>query len=735
MKLLVHLFVAVCVTHFLVLSLSPRVVRVYPTLQFGRWLLRKRQFNFSSSLRSLPRPILISKPIFVVCLFANSSYAVACAKVDTTKVYQIGEVTVTEHFRNTEIRSSAPLQILSSKQIDKLNVLQVSDAVKYFSGVTVKDFGGIGGLKTVSVRSLGAAHTAVSYDGITVTDVQTGQIDIGRFSLDNVDLLSLSNGQSDNIFQPARLFASASVLNIRTLSPRFINNKSFNGKLSLKSGSFGLLNSSFLFQKMINPKLSASLSGEWLSAHGRYPYLLHYSYLGNGVSAVKKRVNTDVQNLRLEGALYANLSTHESAYVKAYMYRSERGLPGATILYNTDNFSSQRMWDATFFTQAHYQKTFSPQWSMQLNAKYNRGFLHYLDTTYLNEMKRMESKYVQSEYYTSGSVLFRAFEQVSFSLATDGFVNTMQADFETQALTDIFATPSRYSLLSVLAAKYVSNSFLATASVLSTLVHEKVKVGMAADDKQKLSPYLSLTYKPFARQDLRFRAFYKNIFRLPSFNDLYYSRIGNTDLRPETTHQYNLGLTYALVPARWMPLLSVTVDGYRNYVDDKIVAMPTKNIFVWSMLNLGKVEVTGIDLTAETSFSVSDKLGFILGGTYTYQRAVDVTDKNSGTYGHQVAYTPRISGSGKAGIETPWVDVSYAVLWSGKRYGGFQNYVDNLLSAYSDHSLSASRDFKLSNNLLSANIEVLNLFDQQYAVVKWFPMPGRSVRGTVSWKF
>ena len=27
--------------------------------------------------------------------------------------------------------------------------MQVSDAVKHFSGVTVKDYGGIGGLKTV----------------------------------------------------------------------------------------------------------------------------------------------------------------------------------------------------------------------------------------------------------------------------------------------------------------------------------------------------------------------------------------------------------------------------------------------------------------------------------------------------------------------------------------------------------------------------------------------------------
>ncbi|MCE1156313.1 MAG: Plug domain-containing protein, partial [Bacteroidales bacterium] len=138
---------------------------------------------------------------------------------DTTRVYSIGEITITEQYRTTELRSSSPLQLLSSKQLTQLNALQVSDAVKFFSGAVVKDYGGIGGLKTVSVRSLGASHTAVSYDGIIVNDNQTGQLDIGRFSLDNVEALTLHNGQSDQIFQPARQFGSAAVLNIRSRNP------------------------------------------------------------------------------------------------------------------------------------------------------------------------------------------------------------------------------------------------------------------------------------------------------------------------------------------------------------------------------------------------------------------------------------------------------------------------------------------------------------------------------------
>lgn len=101
--------------------------------------------------------------------------------IDTTKVYSIPEVVVSDRYQTREVRSAAPLQIFSREELKTLNVMQVSDAVKHFSGVTVKDYGGIGGLKTVSIRSLGAQHTVVGYDGIAVTDCQTGQVDIGRF--------------------------------------------------------------------------------------------------------------------------------------------------------------------------------------------------------------------------------------------------------------------------------------------------------------------------------------------------------------------------------------------------------------------------------------------------------------------------------------------------------------------------------------------------------------------------
>ena len=663
-----------------------------------------------------------------IVAFAQDGKIRIIEEKDTSTVHSLNEVVVTTSTSTKETRATAPLQILSSEALDGLNAIQVADAVKHFSGVMVKDYGGIGGLKTVSVRSLGASHTAVSYDGIAVSDAQNGQIDISRFSLDNIDMLSLSNGQSDQIFQPARQYASAAVLNITTMAPRF-DNRPVNGKVMMKSGSFGLINPSLHIAGKLNEYLSMTASGEWMSAHGRYPYLMHYGTQANDSTSIEIRQNTDVQNLRAEVALYGSDSV-QNGYLKGYYYQSERGLPGATIFYNTQNFSSQRIWDRSAFLQGHYERNFANILSLQLNAKYNYSFTHYLDPMYLGSEGKDENRYSQNEYYLSGAVIYRPISGLSFNLSQDGIINTLSADL------DNFTSPTRYTSLTAVAGKYVNNWVMATASVLMTATKDVMADHSKGLQRFKASPYASLSFKPFSNTDFRIRFFYKNIFRLPTFNDLYYGKVGNRDLLPETTNQYNIGLTFQRSITEYIPMLALSCDIYHNDVRNKIVAYPTKNIYTWTMLNYGRVSITGLDFTGDIEIAPCKEVQITLGATYTYNRALNVTDPADRDYRHQIPYTPRISGSGKAGIKTPWFTLNYSLVWSGHRYAVNQNYAENRVEGYFDHSLSASHEFSLRHDhKLGINLECLNLTNINYCVVRYFPMPGRSWRGTIYWKF
>ena len=85
---------------------------------------------------------------------------------------------------HTDIYSASPTFILSQERLASLGALDIGEALRYVPGVQLKDYGGVGGLKTVSYRSLGSSHTAVLLDENIQLNNQTGSM----YSLVPVDL-------------------------------------------------------------------------------------------------------------------------------------------------------------------------------------------------------------------------------------------------------------------------------------------------------------------------------------------------------------------------------------------------------------------------------------------------------------------------------------------------------------------------------------------------------------------
>ena len=179
------------------------------------------------------------------------------------------EVVVTASRHNPDV---IPAQTLEGDELHRLNSNSVADALRYFSGVQVKDYGGVGGIKTVNIRSMGTNHTGVVYDGIELGNAQNGQIDLGQFSLDNVEAISLYNGQKSQILQPAKDFGSAGSIYMRTRQPRFEEGENYHARATVRFGSFDLLNPSALIELRLSRNVNASLSAEWINSRGKYKF-------------------------------------------------------------------------------------------------------------------------------------------------------------------------------------------------------------------------------------------------------------------------------------------------------------------------------------------------------------------------------------------------------------------------------------------------------------------------------
>jgi outer membrane cobalamin receptor len=639
-------------------------------------------------------------------------------QADTVKSRQLPDVEVVVQSRTSVARQAAPLQILDHAAISRLGIQELSEAVRRFSGVTVKDYGGIGGLKTVSIRSLGAHHTAVVYDGVSISDAQSGQVDISRFTLDNVEMISLSMGLPDGMLQTARLHASAGALHITTRKPRFVAGRPRLLSAKIKTGSFGLVHPVLSYARKLHKNLSASVYADYMRADGKYPHTLTNATL----ITREMRINSDIETLRLEGNLYGDFGRGGNLETKLYTFHSERGLPGSVNFYNRT--ATERLWNDNTFAQARYKNRCGERFTLQAVAKYAYAWSRYRDVNDKYAAGYQEDRNTQHEYYGSAGVLYAPSDGLSASLAADYAHTRLRNNFLNAP------QPRRHTSLTAFSVQYKNDRFTVSGNALGTYISDRVASGDRPADRRRLSPAVAISWQPVGRSALRVRASYKDIFRIPTFADLYYLRMGNTGLKPEKARQFNAGLTWSGSVGSAVRYLSLSADGYYNRVKDKIVALPT--LYIWRMMNMGEVEIKGADVNLSAEIPLSGAIHTVISGSYTYQHAIDITNPGAKNYRHQIPYTPRHTGNGSVTIGTPWINVSWLLTVVGERYALPQNTKANRVDAYAEQSVSLNRTFQLRNASVRLQGEVLNLADTQYDVIQYYPMPGRSWRLSVA---
>lgn len=658
-----------------------------------------------------------------VAALTGTNLPLSAQQTPQDSLRHLGEVPVVVRTRSREV---IPVQQLDGPQLERLSAHSVADALRYFSGLQIKDYGGAGGLKTVNVRSMGSQHVGVFYDGVELGNAQNGQVDLGRFSLDNMEAVTLYNGQKSDVFQSAKDFASAASIYMQSRTPHFESQEHTHFKTAFKTGSFGLANPSVLWEQKVNDRLSMSLNTEYLYTTGRYRFTYQVK---DGYDTTAVRHNGDVQALRLENGWFGKV--HGGYWrAKAYLYASERGYPGAVV--RNKFMHEDRQWDWNSFVQGMYRREVSARYHLMVKGKYAYDYLRYLADPRKDEtLFYADNRYHQQEAYVSVVQGVRLSPMWELGFSTDYQCNVLRAN-----LRD-FAYPRRHTLLWSVAASLQLDHLKAQASMLGTWVHDRVRTGAErASDRLEWTPTAVVSWQPWSRRDLHLRAFYKRIFRMPTLNDLYYTLIGNSRLKPEYTDQYNLGVTCGhSFSGGFLLRIEGQADAYYNRVQDKIVAIPTANAFRWTMLNLGEVHIKGLDLSVQATAQPARDLTLQLRLNYTAQQAQDVTDRTSEFYGGQIPYIPWHSGSAVLNVAWRRWELNYSFIYTGERYTSQANIPENYLLPWYTSDLALVRSQPLKKGALRLTLEVNNLFNQQYEVVLCYPMPGTNVKLIAQYAF
>lgn len=525
------------------------------------------------------------------------------------------------------------------------------------------------------LKTLSLRGLGSTHTAIYVDDVRVGNVQSGQSDLGMIDIATLGSAVVD--------YARNSI-SFNTAKPVFSGDHIVAGNFSFRGGSFGTcLPAARLDVKASSTvSISASLSGAFI--RGNFPY-------GDGLT----RTGNDISRIRAGYDIFGSLESG-SWHLKSYLHASDRGTPGSTQWPSED-----RQKDKNALLQGSLSKSFGTVYTLHASAKVSFDDLCY-DSTW------GRSDYGQSEYQFNSSHLFRLTDFWSISLVADGRLDRLAStgyDASRVSVTGALGSAFRWDWFKAnLALEYDGSSDIDGA--------KRHSFSPSADLRLALSDVIDLV------------AFGRRAYRVPTFNELYYPHFGNPDLKPEDAWLADVGFDYhRSMQSGWT--LDAKLDGFYNYLTDKIISAPSEDDpYKWLPYNVGKVVAMGTDASASVRYS-GRSLSAGLSASYSYQSAEDRTDGDS--YGRQIAYVAKHSAVLSA-------DALYRRLGLRLDWTLREGLYDSVGEMSGWNTLDMALSYSFSGKA-TVSISVKNLLDKSYEVVRYYPMPGRSIMGGLELKF
>jgi outer membrane receptor protein involved in Fe transport len=607
-----------------------------------------------------------------------------------------------------DLTSAVPHFSINAEKADELGVVDVGEALKIIPGVQIRDYGGIGGVKSISFRSLGAAHTTVVMDGNAIPNLRSGSINLSQFELFGLEKVSFSSGQVMDDYTTASAFAQANTIALRSVL--FTPPKKMRFQTYLNGTTINAYEGGLMLQKRLGKHFFIGGQGMVRLGNGEYDFI--HPELPN--EPVFRRENTALNSTRVRVLMgYDNAKTRMT--LEAYLNNVDQELPGAAVVFNPSNDQTLETNNMRFTGNFSHSKG---HWRIRSMVGFDQKLTRYFDPFYLNLDGFIDARY-QERVTKAGFLISRSFRypKEQLFIGSDLLYGNLNGN-------QLKTNPNRVTNISVLGASTLVGSFKIDANLTTQYIYDQfIEADQRAEREFfKLSPFIAVVYKPFKESSLRIRSFYKHTFRMPSFNDLYYNFIGNTRLEPEEAQLFNLGLTWGIQRKRIR--LELTADGYYNLVENKIVAIPTRDLFNWSMQNIGKTDIRGVDFGALVALKWKEIIVH-LNSNHSFNESIDITNPESITFGQQIPYTPFYSGSNGLTIGYNGYKISINALISGFRYSLNENIYANYLPGFIDLNVGLSKNWSLKSGSFLIDLKIMNILNKNYQVIRSFPMPGR----------
>lgn len=588
--------------------------------------------------------------------------------------------------------------ILNVDPVKSASLPALSDIIKNYTGLYIKDYGGVSGIKLLSFRGMGSENTQVLFNEFRVNDLKTGTFDLSGLASDAVDKIVI---QSDNL-----------------------TDISAGGVLRLYSGNLTAKNNLYL-------SAGTDINGlqKW---GGGVNY--HKGSVSGGAS-IERAVTSNEFSYNFEGRDHKRQNAFlnktffsgnvnwlgESTTVKLYSHYNSlyTGVPGFVVTNNAASNGSTNK-NISWLTTLRADHNLTGSLRLETGVSYHNQSLNYYDPV----REYFKPKSSESSHLDDLTGILRLNKRLSSLELTAGYeINYAAIDGLKNFITSSGNTDqlSRTSNKISLGAAFTPPAGIPAIinPVLSGLFTKEF-ISEQFNDNLYSEPfsYLLRFNTGFSFDSGLFvSASYFDTYRNPTFNERYYSIIFDPGLlRREKFRGIEISANYR----RELILFNeISVTWYDIESSDKIIWVPT-GVALQIPRNLVKVVTSGAEISARGSLS-----HFSWGANYSYTPARNRSASNPGdmTYDKQMIYTPlhRFNLSLSADISpltfNLWLNYS-----SESWFTGDNDPFNKLDSWYTiDASVVMAINSGGLNHILS--VSVYNMLNRNYMIVQSYPMP------------
>lgn len=633
----------------------------------------------------------VVRKLFLLIPLINAAFCSAQTSIIDT-IHHLKEVEVTAN-RLANFSSGNKIEPIDTNALSQHNINTLADLLADQSQVFIRSYG-ITGLAIPSFRGSGASHTAVLWNGFNLSSPMSGELDFALVPVNFLNNVKLQFGGSGALWGSGAIGGTIHLNNV----PEF--DKGISIGTTLNYGSFE--------DKQQNIELSISkkrfISSTKLFNHDArndFPFI-NIAQFGK---PEQKLGNAEIKQHGILQENYFKLKENQKISLRLWYQFNDRNIPASMTVGNSKANQKDEFYRSTLEWQLTKEKI-----SVFVRSAYFDETLDYVDP-----LISLESNSRSKSFITEAESKIRIASNQSLNIGLNNTYN--------EAITKNYIknpTQNRTSFFTSYRINNTKDTWRGTATVRKEFI---------SNGKNPLTA--SAGFEGLIIKKIRLRGNVSKNYRLPTFNDLYWTPGGNPNLVPESGLSEELGLAFIHCVNNFS--LEAEATAFSNKVDNWIMWLPD-NYGLWSPENVLSVWARGLEYDLKLHYTIK-KVKLSLAGHYHFILSTNekINSGSDAALNKQLIYVPAQKAIVNTGIEYKQFRLSFSYNYVGYRYTTSDN--TQYLKPYQLVNVDLSKTFQLTNMKVRAFIQVNNLWNESYQIIAYYPIPGRYYQAGISISF